>query len=375
MARGILFKFLSILLCAALLLTVLASGAAIIGLAASGLYSISVQELHDQQMSSRLSSLAHWTVTRYLAQELGGCPQRYLDAEYNLYISYPFERFDYDKWFYVITDRDGNQVDYKTGNFLASQATVYEEVVFTEYPTVVDTKHYDPDTGKAIPEEALSQEYLAYGTTEPTMPPDYYGSEGCTYTDSDGIRHEYMIGWTTPDDPYTVTIFLMPGGYLDENTWEWELLEQLYNYRFELIGVCAAALIGFVLVLIYLCCVAAKKWRSEEIRPAGLNRLPLDLYGAAVGTAVFFLAWGGWELLEWHLDYFEPWWLLWLLVGAMAYVACLLIVCFLFACAAQFKAPDGFWYKHTFIGWVLRLTDKLLQKIFSLIGRICRWLW
>ena len=148
MARGLLFKFLAILLCAALLLTALASGAAIIGLAASGLYSISVQELHDQQMSSRLSSLAHWTVTRYLAQELGGCPQRYLDAEYNLYISYPFERFDYDKWFYVITDRDGNQVDYKTGNFLASQATVYEEVVFTEYPTVVDTKHYDPDTGK-----------------------------------------------------------------------------------------------------------------------------------------------------------------------------------------------------------------------------------
>ena len=51
MARGIMFKFLAILLASALLLVTLASGAAVVGLAASGLYSVSVQELQNEQLS------------------------------------------------------------------------------------------------------------------------------------------------------------------------------------------------------------------------------------------------------------------------------------------------------------------------------------
>ena len=73
-----------------------------------------------------------------------------------------------------------------------------------------------------------------------------------------------------------------------------------------------------MLLLIYLCCVAAKKPKSEEIRPAGFNRLPLDLYAGAVGCAIVFAVWAGYELIVWNLDYFDPWWLLWALVGALA---------------------------------------------------------
>lgn len=367
MARGIMFKFLAILLASALLLVTLASGAAVVGLAASGLYSVSVQELQNEQLSSRISSLANRVTARYLAEAQGSCPQEYLDNEYNFYYSYPFSLFDYDKWFYVISDGDGKPVNYKTGNFLASQANVYEETVFTEYPTVVDVQRYDAETGTPIPEETLPQEELS---TVPTMPQDYYWHEGYTYTDSDGIRHEYRISWTTPEDPYTVTVFLLPGAYLQGESWEWDLLEQLYTYRFALIGLCAASLLLFAILLVYLCCVAAKKWRSEEIQPAGLNRLPLDLYAAAVGTAVFFLVWGCYELITWSLEHFDPWWLLVLLIAAMAYTGCLLIVCFLFACAAQFKTPGDFWYTHSFIGWCIRLAIKLVRILLGWLGKL-----
>lgn len=371
MARGIVFKFLAILLCSALLLTALASGTAVVGLAAGGLYSRSVEDLYSQQLSGRLSFLADRIVTRYLAEEKGGCPQRYLDSEYNLHISYPFDLFAYDKWFYVITDRDGRQVDYKTGNFLASQAYVYEETVLTEYPTVIDMSIIDPDTEKAIPEETFPQGTLVPGTTSPTMPLDYCWNEGLTYTDSDGTRHEYMLGWTMPDDAYTVTVFLLPGGYLQENAWEWELLEQLWTYRFELIGICAAALLGFIILLVYLCCVAAKKWRSEEIRPAGLNRLPLDLYAGITATGVILAVAASYELIGWHMDAFDPWWLLWLLVGAMGYAAGLLITAFLFACAAQGKVGDGFWYKHSVLGWSIRIL-LLAKKLVGFLKRSLR---
>ena len=373
MARGILFKFLAILLASALLLVTLASGLAVVVLAGSGLYSRDVQELYQEQLSSRLSSLANWTAARYLGEALGGCPAEYLDSEYNPYI-YPFELFDPDKWAYVITDRDGKRLEHTTGNFPASQATVFEETVLPHYPMVVQKITYDSSTGERIPDETYSQEELATVPTQATVPQHYYDGETFRSVDENGIVREYVMGWSSPEQPCTVTLYLLPGAYTQENALEWELLEQLWTYRFELIGICVGSLLGFVLVLIYLCCVAAKKWRSEEIRPAGLNRLPLDLYAAAVGTAIFFLAWGCYELITWHLDYFDPWWLLALLVGAMAYAACLLGVCFLFACAAQIKAADGFWYTHSFIGWCIRLAIKLFKILFGWLGKLFAFL-
>ena len=364
MARNVFLKFFAILLAAALLLTSLASGAAIIGLAASDLYSKTPDDMYKQMLEGRLESIAHSLVQRYLGEELGNCPEAYLDNRFNQYYAYPFNDFEPGKWFYVIMDLDGRRLDYRLDGFDGTQVTAYETVAFTNYPMVFESKYYDAETHEVIPETNL----------EATVPMDYWDDGWFHYTDEKDVERGVRIGWVMAEESYRVALYLMDGAYDFAPAGLWELLEQLWVYRFELIGLFAGSLLGFVLLLIYLCCVAAKKPKSEEIRPAGFNRLPLDLYAGAVGSAVVFAVWAGYELIVWNLDYFDPRWLLWALVGAISYAGCLLIVCFLFACAAQFKTPGGFWYKHSFIGWCFRLAWKILCKLWELAMRMCRWL-
>ena len=364
MARGVFLKFLAILLAATLLLTTLASGAAIIVLAGSGLYQDSPEDMYAQMQDGYLESLAIRVVQRYLGKALGNCPDYYLDDNFNEYYAYPFEEFVADKWFYAITDMTGKQLDYKVGYPQAEQATVFETVVDTNYPKVLESKRYVYEDNKIFPETH----------TEATMP-SYYWEEGWFhYTDETGAEYGARIGWVQAEENYRVKIYLLPGAFQPDMGWAWDLLAQLWVYRFELIGLCAASLLLFVLMLIYLCCVAAKKPKSDEIRPAGLNRLPLDLYAGAVVAAICLAVWACYELIVWNLDYFDPWWLLWLLVGAIGYGGCLLIVCFLFGCAAQLKTPGGFWYKHSFIGWCFRMLWKLVCWILGLVRKFFSWL-
>ena len=364
MARNVLFKFFAILLAAALLLTSLASGAAIIGLAASDLYSKTPDDMYRQMMEGRLESLAHSLVQRYLGEELGDCPEAYLDDRFNQYYAYPFNDFEPGKWFYVIMDMEGHRLEYRLDGFDSSQVMAYDTVVFTDYPMVMESKYYDAEEHVVVPKTNI----------EATVPVDYWDDGWFHYADENDVDRGVRIGWVRAEENYRVALYLMDDAYEIAPAGLWELLEQLWVYRFELIGLCAGSLLGFVLLLIYLCCVAAKKPKSEEIRPVGFNRLPLDMYAGAVGSAVVFAVWAGYELIVWNLDYFDPWWLLWALVGAISYAGCLLIVCFLFACAAQFKTPGGFWYKHSFIGWCFRLVWKILCKLWDLTMRLFRWL-
>ncbi|MBQ9842956.1 MAG: HAMP domain-containing histidine kinase [Oscillospiraceae bacterium] len=362
MARNVFLKFFAILLAAALLLTSLASGAAIIGLAASDLYSKTPDDMYRQMMEGRLESLAHSLVQRYLGEELGNCPEAFLDNRFNQYYAHPFNDFEPGKWFYVIMDMDGRRLDYHLDGFDGSQVTAYETVVFTDYPMVFESKYYDGEKHEVVQETDIGA----------TVPMDYWDDGWFHYTDENAVERGVRIGWVRAEENYRVALYLMDGAYDFAPAGLWELLEQLWVYRFELIGLFAGSLLLFVLLLIYLCCVAAKKPKSEEIRPAGFNRLPLDLYAGTVGSAVVFAVWAGYELIVWNLDYFDPWWLLWALVGAMAYAGCLLIVCFLFGCAAQFKTPDGFWYKHSFVAWCFRLVWLIVCKLFAWTLLLCK---
>ena len=330
------------------------------------MYSMSPEEMRQEALEGRLYYLAERILQRYLGQSLGNCPEAYLDMNYDQIYMYPYDEFHDDKWFYTITDMQGNRVDYKAGNFLINQVTVYEQVIYTNYPMVLESKSYSTDGNKIYPEIS----------NEATVPYEYYWEEGWFhYSDENGQERGVRLGWVNAEEAYRVTVYLLPGGHKDTHNQLWEILEQIWVYRIELIGLCAGSLLLFVLLAIYLCCVAARKRKSDEIRPAGLNRLPLDLYAGAVVAAICLAVWGCYELIVWNLDYFDPWWLLWLLVGAVGYGGCLLIVCFLFTCAAQFKTPGGFWYKHSFLGFCFRLIFKLCAKIFHFIGRFCRWLW
>ena len=167
MARSVLLKFLALLVAAALLLTALASGAAIISLAATGLYSSTPEEVQRQEMEGRLEYLAHRILQRYLAEKLGNCPEAYLDMKYDQEFSYPYDEFYYSKWFYVISDAQGQMLRYKPGNFSDPEAIRYETVIHAEYPMVLESKTYRSDGNKIYAEFS----------TEATVP-NYYWEEG-----------------------------------------------------------------------------------------------------------------------------------------------------------------------------------------------------
>ena len=122
----------------------------------------------------------------------------------------------------------------------------------------------------------------------------------------------------------------------------------------------------FAIAMVYLIAAAGHGRDTAVIRAGGLNRIPLDLYTAvAVGGVCLLVALGIW-LMDWF--YFEDDFALQpgfdVLVGLPFLGASTLAVGYLFALAAQFKTPGGFWWRNSIIGWCLRL-----------IARGFRWLW
>ena len=136
--------------------------------------------------------------------------------------------------------------------------------------------------------------------------------------------------------------------YIDQvslgNAQAYNVLRILRLYRHTLLPVIGVCLLVFALTVVYLCTAAGRKPKCEEIRAGGLNRIPLDLYLGAVlladAAAIALVGIAVPTLLERDL-----------LLGcttavASVFACCLLITGFLFALIAQFKTPDGFWWRN-----------------------------
>jgi hypothetical protein len=240
-----------------------------------------------------------------------------------------------DLWFYTIADESGKRVDQRYDPVASLNATKTEFSITVRYPVVRHVYTYDSMTGQIETEH--------HNTTTPTEMPDpteatvdpsilTEPSEAATApVSADSL---YWENWRYCEDTtvteyaleicrspvYTVTFYLLPGAYESELAWAWDMLEMLYLYRYDLIAVLGVALLLFAITYVYLCCAAGRKPKSDEVRPGGLNRIPLDLYGGAVALAVACLAVGCWELARWQLDTFDPAWLLMAAIGGMAFV-------------------------------------------------------
>ena len=153
--------------------------------------------------------------------------------------------------------------------------------------------------------------------------------------------------------------------YIDQvslgNAQAYNVLRTLRLYRHTLLPVIGVCLLVFALTVVYLCTAAGRKPKCEEVRAGGLNRIPLDLYLGAVlfaGAAVIALVGIAVPtLLERDL-----------LLGcttavASVFACCLLITGFLFALIAQFKTPDGFWWRNL-----------LCVRFVFLSMRVLKWL-
>ncbi len=214
-------------------------------------------------------------------------------------------------------------------------------------------------------------------------------AEDQTAADASCYYHQYYDseqgGWMMAEytyaamPEYTVELYLAQGAM--EEDFAWTLLGMVHSLRNYLLPALWGCLLLFAITAVYLCCAAGKKPGREEIRAGGLNCIPLDLYlgGGAVGGAMFCYL--GVQAVVYLLERE-------LMVGIGfgilgAFSLCLLAVAFCFACAAQFKTPDGYWWRNLLCIRCCALAGNCLgwfwgvgrYRVVPFVGRACKGLW
>ena len=186
----------------------------------------------------------------------------------------------------------------------------------------------------------------------------YYDNEqGC----------EMVVEYTWEVMPeYRVDMLVLPeaGGYY----YDYTLLAVVSAFRNILPVALAAGLLVFAITAVYLCCAAGRRPGTDEVRPAGLNRIPLDLYlgiACLLLCGLFFLAAeGGGELVRQNVPVGLGF------IAMMGYLAALVIVGCCFAFAAQVKSKGGYWWRHMVLGWCFGQ----VLRFFRWLGRGMKWL-
>lgn len=417
MKYHIVVKFFAVFLAALTLLTALGSAIGIICLASGNLYEKSVDELYEEQMSSTRRSFAVNLAHRYASLVLGGCPEAYLDEYYGY--AWMYDTFQPGYYFYTIKDENGNIVESTLEGDLKAAAHYTIQVTDIRYRCAVDlvldetdTQSYESD---ATPPETAPDESNVSGETEPDTPEGATKPETEeTYTEPelpDETRETEVVSGTDPEPtedstlyldgywnsetdsytefrfryaslpPYTVDLYLIPGAAKQDPYWA--VLKEVWNYRVELFYVLGVSILAFAMCAVYLCCAAGKSSDSREIRPGGLNRVPLDLYAFAAGGGIIMIFLVEWETLGYFIQNYLPVSIMMLVLGG--YACCLLFVGFCYAGVTQIKTPGGYWWRHSMVGWCILkvcygvkwLFRKIVtgvRRMIALLPLIWQWL-
>ncbi len=368
-------KFLAILLCAAFLLTAAVSGVAIAFLIAMNQYSQTPEEMFATEQYYDFRWQARKLAMEYEASLHSNATEEELDRYFAEYYT-PVDDWEEDSWFFLLYDASGKLVDQ---HYNAHKANDMVELTYDisapQYPIIINRDIRVSDIPTHTPEDPTAATEIPSETNEPTTCPTE-GPETVptlpSYTSqydntiiwefvANGEGHLYLITTVSTGAAYGVKLYLSPELLEFPDHWEWELLEFVYGMRYDLLWVLGGSLLLFAATLVYLCCVAGRKPKTDEVRPGGLNRLPLDLYLGGVVLLVVGLVVLISDCFYWPVDAYEPMWLIFAGFGALGYVCCLLAVGFLFAFAAQVKVPGIWWLKHTAVGFLLILSFRVIR--------------
>lgn len=413
MKNHVAVKFIAVMLAALSLLGVVSSTVGIVALTGMDLYTQSVAQLREQQLESKRREFAVQLAHRYASLELGQLPEDYLDSYWGN--AWYYDTFNYGSFFYEIRNEHGTVVESTLDGEPAEDAAHYSiQVTNILFHRLVhdlpetgndsaDTASQPPETdGK--PESDVSSGSAAKrnetgddtagdtgeeDSTDLTKPAEETASAGEDPVDTEQVaepqsqksawiidsEQDIQTDWYWDSEqgayvelqwqyarlpPYTVELYLLSDAVQDE--YMWTLLEGIWNVRYQLFYVLVLGLLCFAALMVYLCCAAGRKPGREELRADGLNRLPLDLYLVAdivgIVAAVYMCSAYAEYLVRNMTRLALP------VVLVVGYCCSLPVVGFLFALAAQFKMPGGFWWRDTVICGCCRL-----------IVRILRWCW
>ena len=393
-------KFLAVALCALALLTAVTGGLGLVCVAALELKENgSVQSLYEQEIRSRLEIVGQNIIQRYASEKLGLFPERLLDAvtmeAEDLLRSRNFrpEEVGYElldeggrtlastpnpKEVHQTYEISGLSAEYYTlvaGPVAVESREAAEEALRkamgtpqrAQMETAATSAPGEEDRGEGSGEktEALTEDFDSYviiGTTLDSGKRNYYA-----------CREEVSPSYTL--------VFRLSDSAFEESRM-WELLELCWRYQNALAVALGVGLLLFAALAVYLCTAAGRKPGCAEVKPAGLNCIPLELYaGAVLGIILLFgfVAMEGFPyLMRQRLAVSLS------LYAYGGYFCCLSFVGFCYACAAQFKAPDFYWWHHSLTGlcwrtvvWCWEHAWRWGKQIFQIIWRIgrCLLLW
>ena len=345
------FKFLAIVLCAACLFAAVISGVGLAALAAMNLgENASPREYYQADIQRSIDTYAESIVMRCAARRVEGADQTFVEDYYD-YVDRLIGRYNMN--YQVLTKagrvlEESNVVSGDTEYRSTVKAGQVSYAFYLEGPvSVTEDQDLQAEEAKLLGREVYMEDY----------------SDG-TYvydirTDSDGT-YVYDIrtnsGWdlykyqeVPLEEDYTVIMTVLPDSVdnsLDARLMD--LMDIVWRYQTQVMILLGVSIALFGVLAVYLCMAAGHKPGTEEIRPGGLNCLPLDLYlGAVMGLGLMYCYFGI-EGVRYLMGQSNA--ILFAYYGYGGYACCLIFVGFCFACAAQFKTPGFYWWHHSLTG-------------------------
>ena len=431
MKHSITLKFIAFILCTLSLVSIIFSGFGIAFMQGYGLYQTSLETIRQEQLNYASTTLAEYYAQWHAAESLSNAPASLLSNIFSSYYvehlgsEYAVEIYNKGELVYSINSADdlsGQRYDFTysiSPNYPVVTGEVYAEQDYETNVTIPATESPLPeattppgDTSTAetdapaeptgdpaatvpagwIPADGAREAPAATDTTgsepvataydealarvadqEVLYTEEYYDS----YRDDFGRWHDQVYTVNFYAGPtYDVTVYLSSKTIMDA---DFMLVSVLYPYRDYFIPVVLCALVIFIITLVYLFSVAGRRSKGE-IHLAAINRIPLDLYLLICGgLAVLLTAPVIWlfESAMYQLGYniWDNPQLCLLICALCGFGIAALIIGFLYAFAAQVKASNNYWIRHSVIGWACGLAGKVLRWIgrsFGYFFRGCR---
>ena len=364
-------KFLAITLCALFLLGAIGSALGILLLADAGLYTRTIEDKRQEQYEQIAYELGYYHAQWYASETLGACPEPLL---YHL-LGHSDLAASQDGSYALALSQNGNVI-WNYGVVPAAGIHCVEVIVAPTYAKVAEALSTADATKVESFRQTLTYRYSNSGESV------LDSNTTCVYTqDEDGnpLYTVYSLEYYRAPT-YQVSIYFSNEIPMSDS---FGILEALYGMRNQLIVLLLVSLALFAATLVYLCYAAGRTAPNGEVRPGGLNRLPLDLYTAIVAGGVILLLFP----IVWFIDSFGYSSADWtstpmiLVIGLCALVICLLLTGLIYCLAAQSKVPNGYWWKHSILGWLLakilagiRLIYRGGRAIFRMLPVVWQWL-
>lgn len=337
MKNSLWVKFIAVLLCAACLLVAAGSGL-MLGILASLDWLKTEDYLASRESTIReqISWSVEWMTSAWASREYGKMPEQLFELQRETGSDFGF-RINWDDVSYEIQDGD-NKVLCRVDN----QVQPVLELSYTFSPL-----EYEEYLGSVlIPQE--EDEDAQWGAV----------------SDGAGGRVCYAYHEKTLDTPLVVKISLGENGV--ELPTAYVLLGMFAGHSVALMLGVALGLLLFAASAVFLCSVAGRKPDSTEIKAAGFNALPLDLYGGGVLALCIALGYLAVEVIPRAQDAS----IVLAAVLLLGYGGCVLVVCFCFAFAAQVKMGNWYWLRNSVVGRCVSVALEIVKQIFRFVPTV-----